>query len=509
MAATPTLPLPQVALPLPYHYPNLGRGLPYHYPGSGTTTRFTSLHVTPAPYTDAAAAHPPKIPNCSLLHTIFPCSFFSNLETNTMSCQHPDIRKFEEVRCCLACGEAVFENSPTATTKEIAGSPYQYRRLNYTLGQEIRLIELLPGLPSDDIRCNIVHVNLDDGPEFEAVSYTWATENGDDTFSKTIYTSSNTTMSVTANCMSALRQLRKISNVRRLWVDAVCIDQTNPSERNHQVAMMTQIYTQAVNVRICIEDMRRSANYGPLFDWLQSSRDPRTEPDFPNLRHLTCLRYFQRVWVIQEVALARVTYLHVNDREILFSRAILRYIQSKYAMRGVLSWDTGFKVKTDLLTCLRAGMGGQCTDPKDNVYAVLGLMEPVARSLIPINYSLKVEELYAHVAIAIIKVYKKMEALRCMNQGLQVGVEGLRKILEICQNGTANQVRDQFSKNFIGPWSYEMGIYELSLSIPITVTEGSVTATVTTNGPVINTYIGGPLPSLQVRGHLIDIVSHT
>jgi hypothetical protein len=133
----------------------------------------------------------------------------SSLATHTMSCRHPDIRKFDEVRCCLACGEAVFESSPTATTKEIAGSPCQYRRLNYTLGQEIRLIELLPGLRSDDIRCNIVHVNLDDDPEFEAVSYTWATEDGDDTFSKTIYTSSNTTMSVTANCLSALRQLRK------------------------------------------------------------------------------------------------------------------------------------------------------------------------------------------------------------------------------------------------------------------------------------------------------------
>ena len=425
-----------------------------------------------------------------------------------MSCRHPDIRRFDEVRCCLACGEAVFENSSTATTKEIAGSPYQYRRLNYTLGQEIRLIELLPGLPSDDIRCNIVHVNLDDDPEFEAVSYTWATEDGDDTLSKTIYTSSNTTKSVTANCLSALRQLRKISIVRRLWVDAVCIDQTNPSERNHQVRMMTQIYSSAVSVRICIEDLEIE-HYGHLFEWLKNPSNSRTEPAVPNLEDLISLRYFQRVWVIQEVALARVAYLHVNNRELLFSSAILRYIQSKHPTRGVLSWDTSFKVKADLLTCLRAGISGQCTDPKDKVYAVLGMMEPIARSLIPIDYSLRVEDLYAYVVIAIIKVYRKMELLRCMNQGLQVGVEGLRKILEICQNGTANQVCDQFSKNFIGPWSYVLGIHELILSIPITVTEDSVTATVTTNGPVINTYIEGPPPSLQVRGHLIDIVSHT
>jgi hypothetical protein len=427
-----------------------------------------------------------------------------------MSCRHPDIRKFDDVRCCLACGEAVFESSPTAKTEEIAGSPYQYRRLNYTLGQEIRLIELLPGLPSDDIRCNIVHVNLDDDPEFEAVSYTWATEDGDDTFSKTIYTSSNTTMSVTANCMSALRQLRKISNSRRLWLDAVCIDQANPSERNHQVAIMTRIYTKAVNVRICIEDRRRSANYGPLFDWLQDQRNPATEPVFPNLEHLISLRYFKRVWVIQEVALARVTYLHVNDRQILFSRTILRYIQSKYPTGGVLSWDTSFKVKADLLTCLRAGIGGQCTDPKDKVFAVLGLMEPVARSLIPINYSLEVEELYAYVIIAIIKVYKKMDILRCMDIdiGLQVDVEGLRRILTICQDGTTNQVRDQFLDKVIGPWSYDKGIRALSSSAPITAAEDSVAATLTTNGPMTKTHTGGPLPTLQVRGHIIDIVAN-
>lgn len=424
-----------------------------------------------------------------------------------MSCRHPDIRKFGEVRCCLACGEAVFESTPSITDA-IAGSPYQYRRLNYTLGQEIRLIELLPGLSSDDIRCNIIHVNLDDDPRFEAVSYTWATKDGDDTLSRHIYALGDTTIRVTVNCLSTLRQLRKISNPRLLWIDAVCIDQTNPSERNHQVRMMTQIYSSAVSVRICIEDLEIE-HYGHLFEWLKNPSNTRTEPAVPNLEDLISLRYFQRVWVIQEVALARVAYLHVNNIEMLFSSAILRYIQSKHPTGGVLSWDTSFKVKADLLTCLRAGISGQCTDLKDKVYAVLGLMEPIARSLIPIDYSLRVEDLYAYVVIAIIKVYKKMELLRFMNQGLQVDVRGLQSILTICQDGTINHVRHQFSDNLIGPWSYEMGIHALSSSIPITVTKGSVTATVTTNGPVINTYIGGPLPSLQVRGHLIDIVSHT
>jgi hypothetical protein len=435
----------------------------------------------------------------------------------TMSCRHPDIRRFDEVRCCLACGEAVFESSPTATTKDMAGSRYQYRGLNYTLGQEIRLIELLPGLRSDDIRCNIVHVNLDDDPEFEAVSYTWATEDGDDTFSKTIYTSNNTTMSVTANCLSALRQLRKLSNVRRLWIDAVCIDQANPSERNHQVAMMTEIYKQAVNVRICIEDLQprpsvdhpvpRHRDYEPLFEWLQKPSKAISKPRPRGLKHLISLRYFKRVWVIQEVALAKSVYLHVNDREMLFSRAILRYIQSKYPTGGVLSWDTSFKVKADLLTCLRAGLSGQCTDPKDKVYAVLGLMEPVARSLIPINYSLKVEELYAHVAIAVIKIYKEMNILRYTSWSLPTAVDDFQWVLTSYQFGTINRHRDQFLANIIGVWSSDADIRVLSSPSPIALAEDSIAVIVTTQGPMINTYLGNPLPLLQVQGHMIDIVA--
>jgi hypothetical protein len=274
------------------------------------------------------------------------------------------------------------------------------------------------------------------------------------------------------------------------------------------VAMMTQIYEKAANVRICIEDTQQSANYGPLFKWLQDQRNPETEPVYPNLGHLISLRYFQRVWVIQEVALAKVTYLHVNDRQILFSGTILRYIQSKFLTRGVLSWDTSFKVKADLLTCLRAGIGGHCTDPKDKVFAVLGLMEPVARSLIPIDFSLEVEELYAYIVIAIIKAYKKMDVLRCTGQSLQIGVEGLRIILTRCQNGTIIRVHDQFSDNVIGPWSYDTEIRALSSSIPITAIEDSATATVTSNGLMVNTHTGGPLPTLQVRGHLLDIIAY-
>lgn len=156
-----------------------------------------------------------------------------------MSCRHPDIRKFDGLRCCLACGEAVFE-SATITSAQARASPdskYQYQRLNYTLGQEIRLLELLPaGDVSDKICCRMHHVNLEDDPAFEAVSYTWATEDGDSRACKSIqFPDGNCWVLVTRNCEAALRRLRKRGCSGHLWVDAICIDQTNTSERNHQV----------------------------------------------------------------------------------------------------------------------------------------------------------------------------------------------------------------------------------------------------------------------------------
>jgi hypothetical protein len=243
-------------------------------------------------------------------------------------CHHPDIRKFDGVRCCLACGEAVFE---TIDPNTIGGSspasppPYEYTLLNYKLGQEIRLLVVRPGEPSDQLQCDIVHVNLEDEPDYEAVSYTWTSDNEDATLSRSIYCSGNKCIPVTVNCDKALRQLRTRWLERRLWVDAVCIDQTNVDERNHQVGLMDRIYSRARSVCICISD--ELFNYKKFFRWLQytpteNKSNIRAWPR-GKTRRLLSHRYFQRAWIIQEVVLARTVYLLVNDDELLLSRRVI------------------------------------------------------------------------------------------------------------------------------------------------------------------------------------------
>jgi hypothetical protein len=151
------------------------------------------------------------------------------------SCAHPDIRKFDGMRCCFSRGEAVFEpsyppsnpnpnphNEVTAVTNR-----YRYTNLNYKLGREIRLVILLPGQPADPIRCEIVHVNLDDDLTYDAVSYTWATKDGDVSLSKTIQCVGGGFISVTMNCDTVIRQLRQPGLRRKLWIDAICTWQSD------------------------------------------------------------------------------------------------------------------------------------------------------------------------------------------------------------------------------------------------------------------------------------------
>lgn len=110
----------------------------------------------------------------------------------------------------------------------------------------IRLLRLFPGSRVEDICCEIVHVDLNHHPAYDATSYTW----GDPFLCKRVFCCTSEVLVVTKNCEAALRDLRLLRQERLLWIDAMCIDQTNIHERNHQVKIMQRIYAQAKRVMI-------------------------------------------------------------------------------------------------------------------------------------------------------------------------------------------------------------------------------------------------------------------
>ncbi|TPX18337.1 uncharacterized protein E0L32_011748 [Thyridium curvatum] len=115
---------------------------------------------------------------------------------------------------------------------------FTYRPLN-TARHEIRLLHLLPAKDfNEPLRCELDLTTLQDAPPYEALSYTW----GQPLITQPIELDSQP-FNITVNLESALRHLRKPSDKRRLWVDAICINQDDTAERSHQVTLMKAIYS--------------------------------------------------------------------------------------------------------------------------------------------------------------------------------------------------------------------------------------------------------------------------
>ncbi|KAH8659958.1 hypothetical protein BX600DRAFT_467000 [Xylariales sp. PMI_506] len=141
-----------------------------------------------------------------------------------------------------------------------------YKNLDYS-STHIRLLRLLPsqvkfGQPwyeCADIRCSLIVEKVDSAPAYDALSYAW----GDDDPTVPITINGEKTL-VRPNLAYALAALRGTSS-RLLWIDALCINQDNVSERNHQVRLMGDIYRRASKVLVWL------GRSGPRTDFLSSN----------------------------------------------------------------------------------------------------------------------------------------------------------------------------------------------------------------------------------------------
>lgn len=107
--------------------------------------------------------------------------------------------------------------------------------------REIRVLSLLPGSWNDSIRCLLSTVSLDDDPEYDALSYVWGERD-----SMTLISVNDNNFQVTPNLWAALRRLRSTDEVCRIWADAICINQHDVKEREHQVTLMGAVYSNCI-----------------------------------------------------------------------------------------------------------------------------------------------------------------------------------------------------------------------------------------------------------------------
>ena len=315
---------------------------------------------------------------------------------------------------------------------------------------EIRLLEIL-SLSNDDpvLKCRLVVASLEDNPSYIALSYVW----GDPSVTENIVVNGSI-MAITSNLASALQTIRNTmvvdgdrrkqeapASVRtggsdttssiRLWADAICVNQTDFSERNQQVSLMSMIYQSATMVISWLgpgdEQITRtlySLEDSATLDWMKEfpqiweiDEDEDLNDFCSGLMALIALPYWRRIWIIQEMVYAKMLVLMSADSAgfpvlwVWFQAMIrfLYFIASGELSRpkfipsrswALLSIPGQFESRATKLVGhiqqeLARGMKmtnmrqflntlyHQATDPKDKIYALLAFMELD----VPVDYS--------------------------------------------------------------------------------------------------------------------------
>ncbi|KAF7933346.1 hypothetical protein EAE99_003231 [Botrytis elliptica] len=183
----------------------------------------------------------------------------------------------------------------------------------------IRLLGLMPAKDlASPIHCRLHDYSLRESDRgihlYEALSYVW----GSPESPKVVYIN-NSSLSVTANLYTALLHLRDCNFERIIWVDSICINQEDNTEKGHQIQLMAKIYGQANRVIVYLGDAADDSNQAlesiRVAAEGESSEGGSSEGESldrgineMNQREVLELLkrpWFERIWVLQEVGFAR------------------------------------------------------------------------------------------------------------------------------------------------------------------------------------------------------------
>lgn len=170
--------------------------------------------------------------------------------------------------------------------------------------EEIRVIHLLPGEFDHGIKIELVPIFLssEPPPRYNALSYVWGREQ-----CQAPALVNGKPFAITSNLDLALRYFRDRVAEKVLWVDAVCINQGDIVEKGIQVQMMGRIYSEAGQVFVWLGQAGGGSD--ELIDHMSGSEalDGAVDPTLQDASLAMMGRpWFTRIWVQQEIALARL-----------------------------------------------------------------------------------------------------------------------------------------------------------------------------------------------------------
>ncbi|EPE31911.1 hypothetical protein GLAREA_11993 [Glarea lozoyensis ATCC 20868] len=348
-----------------------------------------------------------------------------------------------------------------------------YRHLTLGFRDSIRVVKIDPAKDQTEwIQLSIFQVRLRDRPKYEALSYEWGAEMCD----KSVICDGQE-LQVKINLAAALKHLRLSDEPRWMWIDAICIDQENIPERNQQVSIMRDVYAQADRVLIWIGEefpyVKDAFKMIPELakNWqirevarLQAgdSRPPlRLRPSiaeepslmlqnellWKSLYKLFASTYFERTWILQEIVVSTRATVVCGKQQVdwkLFNWAASFINATTSLLQNAPDTDTLTKVSgIDQIRSMYKQRGGfplplylvfvqvlKSTNPRDKIYAILGLRRDGIKELsalaelLRVDYTKSEQQVYQDAARYIIESQQRLDI--CCGQPLtSKGVEDL------------------------------------------------------------------------------------
>lgn len=306
---------------------------------------------------------------------------------------------------------------------------------------EIRLLTLLPAASlSAPLKLQLFHSNVHSPHvSYAALSYTWASKlegnhDSDVELHESVDVDGHEVL-LHQNLALALRSLR-LDVPQCLWADALCIDQSNTAERSIQVMLMRRIFSKATNVWAWLGPAAKDSDLAMDFltylaehseeehigAWLgNEGMQPSYYPTWEALRALMSRNWWKRAWIVQEFALAQDVVFICGDRRLssndlekadhlIFEQftpsrnervtALTRAVDINPRVldpaRNLLNLRRRLQrgERISALATVQMTRLTEATDPRDHLFAKLGLSGNEIAELCPPDYVARPEDVW-------------------------------------------------------------------------------------------------------------------
>jgi hypothetical protein len=282
---------------------------------------------------------------------------------------------------------------------------YSYHAI--TSENTIRVLFLDPGSGDDPLRGKLefVDIGAETVQEFWALSYVWGSPG-----KQGIIDLGGGYGSVGQNLETAVRRFRRSDQVTAVWADALCINQDDVKERGGQVSLMGLVYSKAQRVVVWLgpDPLNKAAE---TFATLRRKRDlDITDSERAAVGEMLKCEWFTRLWVVQEVILARHADFFWGEETIPLKKVRLSahlFNWMKHHEEAIWIGEIQSQKRNwDFIEVLRWTRTQKCWDDRDRIYAILGLPYTKDKQFIGAikpDYTKTVQQLYHDVAAEVVQ----------------------------------------------------------------------------------------------------------